>query len=220
MHYHLPVMHKALMCLMCLAATVEAFDLELSSDALSQALATGQTGIESLRSEFHRPYRLTIGQPPLDYVDVITPFRRVVLAAEARLLSGERPLGQREALATLAEHPDQVDLRLELTFHPLNTFVGVPVYDVGLISIRDQRPMPLRSVERVPRFGPRVSGQTQASPTQGVGLARGKTQPLLGGVIVATFDGSLLDREGSYEVLIDQDGKTLARARIDLSALR
>lgn len=220
MHYHRLVMCRVLVSLMCLAVTVEAFDLELSPDALSQAIATGQTGLEARRAEFHRPYRVSIGQPPLDYIDVVTPFRRVVLAAEARLLSGERLFGQRDALSTLGDYPEQLDLRLELTFHPLNTFVGMPAYEVGLIRTADQRPVSPRGVERIPRFGPRVNGQAPTSPTQAVGLARGQAQPLLGGTILAAFDGRLLDRAGIYEVVITQDRKTLARGQIDFSALR
>ena len=210
----------AFVCLLSLAATVEAFDLELSLDALNQATSIGQSGLEAQRAGFHRPYRLIINLPPLDYIDVVTPFRRVVLAAEARRLAGERLFGQRDALATLGDRPEQVELRLELTFNPLNTFVGVPAYEVDLISGRDARAITPLGVERVPRFGPRVGGQGQPSPTQGVGLARGATQPLLGGTIVATFDGRLLDRAGTYDVIIREDQKAITRGRIDLSILR
>ena len=206
--------------LACLTVSVEAFDVELGLDAISQATAIGQTGIESRRADFHRPYRLVISQPPLDYIDVVTPFRRVVLAAEARLLAGERLFGQRDALETLGDRPEQVDLRLELTFHPLNTFVGMPSYEVGLISVRTGLAAQARGLEQIPRFGPRVNGTTQASPTQGVGLVRGPTQPLLGGAIVVTFDGRVLDRGGVYEIVVSESGKRLAGGRVDLSTLR
>ncbi len=212
-------MRTAVVCLLSLGVTAEAFDLDLSLDAISQAIAIGQTGLEARRAEFHRPYRLAISQPPLDYIDVVTPFRRVVLAAEAKLLAGERLFGQRDALSTLRDRSGQVDIRLELTFHPLNTFVGVPDYEVELVSARDRQDIDPRGVERIPRFGPRVSGQPQTSPTQGVGIARGQTQPLLGGTIIASFDGTLLDRGGLYDVVIRGDG-ALARARVDFSILQ
>ena len=83
----------AFACLVCLTVSVEAFDVELSLDALSEATAIGQTGIESRRADFHRPYRLVISQPPLDYIDVVTPFRRVVLAADITRVFVDEPHG-------------------------------------------------------------------------------------------------------------------------------
>ena len=212
------MMRVALLCLLCLATTSEAFDVELGPSDLTEAATLGRTGIESQRAQYHRPYRLIIGQPPLDYVDIITPFRRIVLEAEARLRAGERLFGQREALATLGERPEQVDLRLELTFHPLNTFVGVPAYDVELVSVRDGGVMVPQNVERVPRFGPRVNGLPTTSSTQAVGVVPGQTQPLLGGTIIAMFDGRVLDRTGSYEVRIREGDKVLARGKVDFAA--
>jgi hypothetical protein len=212
-------MRAALALALSLAASVGAFEDQLTPEALAQAIAIGQTGIEARRVEFHKPYRLLIGTAPLDYVDVITPFRRVALAAEGRLRSGERLLGQRDALDILGERPEQVELRLELTFHPLNTFIGVPPYGVRLMAA-DQREVDPQRIERLPRFGPRVGGQTQGSPTQGVGVAPGPTQPLLGGTLVVVFDGRLLDRRGQYEVVIVENDQAIARARLDLSALR
>jgi len=217
--YHRLVARAALVCLVLLTATVEAFDLELDLDAIGQAVAIGQSGLEARRVEFHRPYRLTIGNPPLDYIDVVTPFRRVVLASEARRLAGERLFGQRDAEAALGASPEQVDLRLELTLNPMNTFVGLPTYVVELVSVKDQQILRPRNTESFPRFGPRVGGQVQASPTQGVGLTRGQSQPLLGGTVIAAFDGRILDRAGAYDVVIRGAG-TEVRGRVEFSALR
>ena len=213
-------MRTVLACLVFLGTSAYAFDLELGLDGISQATALGQTGSASRRAEFHVPYRLTVGQAPLDYIEVVTPFRRVMMAAEARLLAGERLFGQRDALAALGDRPEQIDIRLELTFHPLNTFIGVPNYDVQLTSVRDGRVIEQRSKELVPRFGPRVKGTPRPSPTQGVGIVRGDTQPLLGGSIIAGYDGRVLDRMGVYEVTVSEQGKMLARGRIDFSAMR
>ena len=63
----------------------------------------------------------------MDYLEIVTPFRRIVLAAQARAGAGDRRFGQREALEIEAAAPGQIDLYAELTFHPLNTFVLVPV---------------------------------------------------------------------------------------------
>jgi hypothetical protein len=213
-------MRKAMVAVFLLVAPLTAVERPLRPETLFEAIAIGQSGLESRRTEFHQPYRLPIGQAPLDYVDVVTPFRKVVLATEARLRAGERLFGQRDALALLGDNPDDVEFRLELTFHPMNTFIGVPTYEVTLNDIRTGAPMEPRRVDRLPRFGPRVEGRPAPSPTQGVGIARGATQPLLGGTIVAIFDGKQLDPRGVYDVLVSEAGSTLARGRVDLSRLR
>ncbi len=201
-------------------AGVDAFDINPSSAALADAVTLGRTTREARRAEFHEPYRLFVNQAPLDYIDVVTPFRRVVLAARAGLLAGERLFGQREALATLRDRGEQLELRLELTFHPLNTFAGVPAYEADLTSVQTLLPTTPASVERIPRFGPRVEGLPTPTATQGVGLLSGETQPLLGGTLVLTFDGRRLDRAGTYVLALRDKGTVLSRGLINLAALR
>jgi hypothetical protein len=212
-------MRTVLAVLLLSTGTVYAFDLELGLDGISEAVSLGRTS-ESRRADFHRPYRVIVNQAPLDYVDIVTPFRRVVLAAEARMLAGERMFGQRDALDTLGDRPEQVELRLELTFHPQNTFIGVPSYEVALTSIQTRQTTASRSTELVPRFGPRVNGRPTTSATQSVGITRGPTQPLQGGTIITTYDGRLLDRMGRYELSVKDAGKILAQATVNFAALR
>jgi hypothetical protein len=45
-------------------------------------------------------------------------------------------------------------------------------------------------------------------------------QPLTGGTIVVRLDGRMVDPDGIYDVLIVDQGKELARARLDVRALR
>ena len=104
----------------------------LSTRSMSEAVALGLTRIEQDRVRFHAPYRIQIGKVPVDWVDIITPFRRVVLEAETQTRNGSRLFGQREALAALRPDPERVNLVVELTFHPLNRFTRVPAYDVVL----------------------------------------------------------------------------------------
>jgi hypothetical protein len=162
---------------------------------------------------------VAVGQSPLDYIDVITPFRRVVLAAETGMRSGQRLFGQREALAVLGDTPARLELRLELTFHPLNTFIGVPGYTVSLVNGAGT-PIAPQMIERIPRFGPRVEGVPQVSATAGVGVKAGPSQPLLGGTIVVVFDGSVLEPRGSYDIVVKDGGQTIAFAELDLGRLR
>jgi hypothetical protein len=75
-------------------------------------------------------------------------------------------------------------------------------------------------VDRVPRFGARVSGNNLPYPYQGnTGIPRG-SEPLTGGVIVAQFDGRELERAGVYDVVINDGANELARARVDFGSLR
>jgi hypothetical protein len=151
----------------------------------------------------------------VDDIQVITPFRRVVLAAESRARFGDRLFGQREARATLAETPEQIDLLVELTFHPQNTFIGVPPYRVRLLPAAAMTtPAEPRDVSYVPRFGPRIEGMP---PMTTPGVAG---QPLTGGTIVVQLDGRATDVNGLYDVLVLDGTKELARARLDFRALK
>src|ERR1041384_7448674 len=116
--------------LLAATAAVAAFDQALDPQSLADAIQIGSSRIDDTRSRFHAPYRVEVMQPPVDYIDVVTPFRRIVLDAESRTRAGERLYGQREAIATLGDNPSRVDLVIDLTFHPLNNYQGVPEYTV------------------------------------------------------------------------------------------
>src|SRR6188474_2623525 len=106
--------------LVCGAVSSDAVQLGLDRRAVEEAIYIGQSRIESERTRFHTPYRVRVAQPPIDWIDVITPFHRVELAAEMNARSGRRQFGQREALDTLRDVPKQIDLLIEMSFHPLN----------------------------------------------------------------------------------------------------
>ena len=141
-------------CIVCGVASTEAVQLTLDRRAIEEAIYIGQSRIESERTRFHVPYRVRVTQPPIDWIDVITPFHRVELAAETNARSGRRQFGQQEAQEILRGVSDQIDLLIEMTFHPLNTFVAVPPYQVEVILPGGRRLGP-RRIDRFPRFGPR-----------------------------------------------------------------
>ena len=215
---------RALLVVVVASVALGAFEPALDPRAIDQAVAIGLSRSDRDRAEFHRRYRAVISRPPVDWLDVITPFRRVALATEARMRDGGRLFGQREALDTLGADPQRIDIVVELTFHPLNTFVGVPGYHVALQrqnrAAATPAPEPPTQIERIPRFGPRVSGTPLPYPFGGsVRVPRG-SEPLLGGTIVAVFDGRAIPIDGLYDVIVS-DGRTeLARTRIDFAALR
>jgi hypothetical protein len=201
------------------ATSLIAFERTLDPRTLSDAIDLGQSRIDDLRSRFHAPYHIEVGRAPVDYIEVVTPFRRVALEAAARTRAGERLFGQREALAALGAEPSRVDIVVEMTFHPLNTFIGVPDYAVTLRPMADAPLIPPRQISRIPRFGPRLS-TTRPYPYSIGAPGPNGSQPLLGGSIVAVFDGLALDPQGTYWAVITDSDKELARARVDFGRLR
>ena len=205
--------------LAALTAAVSAFEPALDPRSLSEAIDLGQSRIDDLRSRFHAAYHIDVMQPPVDYIEVVTPFRRIALDAEARTRAGERLYGQREALATLGDNPSRLDIVVELTFHPLNNYVGVPAFTVVLMPPGGKAIEP-RTIGRVPRFGPRLSSTLLPYPYVANSAAPQGSQPLLGGSIIATFDGAALEARGTYLTLIRDSGKDVAKATVDLARLR
>lgn len=196
---------------------LSAFEAELDRPALEEAMSIGQSHVESVRARFHQPYRVVAGTAPVDFIDIVTPFRKIVLAAEAQARAGSRRFGLRDAQQALGEGTE-LTLYVELTFHPFNTFLGVPGYDIVLAE--GQQIVTPESLDRVPRFGPRVEGAPSAEPTAGALLAPKGSQPLTGGTLVARFLTTTLEPNGVYEARV-MDGKTvLAKVRIDFARLR
>jgi hypothetical protein len=217
------VRHLALPGILLLACAVPAaVETRLGSASLQEAVGVGQSRLESVHTRFHAPYRIPVSQPPIDYIEVVTPYRRVVLAAEAQQKVGNRRFGQREALAALGDTPEAVDLVIEVTFHPFNTFVAVPGYAVQLLA-RTAKAAALvepQTVERIPRFGPRLPGTPLPSAGPGEIDAAAASQPLVGGTLVARLDGGRLDPNGIYDVLVTEGRTAVAQTTIEFGRLR
>jgi hypothetical protein len=210
----------AAICLLAaLSASTSAVQMTLDDRAITEAISIGQSRIDRDRIRFHQPYRLTVRQLPVDWIDVITPFHRIVLAAEAKARAGNRLFAQREALAALNEAPGQITLVLELTFHPLNNFVGVPDYAITLVGAKSERIQPDR-LDRYPRSQPRVDTLTPEIPIPNAAPVLSRGEPVLGGTLVAPFTATRLDPVGRYTVLVTEKGAELARAPLDLAGLR
>ena len=202
--------------------TVAAVEFGLDPQTLDAAIRLGQSSAERDRVRYHSAYRFEVNTAPLDYIDIVTPFRRVVLGAETRARIGDRMFGQRQALELLAGKSRQIDIHAEFTFHPQNTFVGVPDYAIRLeqsTSAKATVAIAPRSIERVPRFGARVDRSPLFLPVPG-GVAPGKSQPMLGGTVIAQFDGESLNAMGAYDVAVLEEEKELGRVRVNFATLR
>lgn len=185
--------------------------------ALSEALAIGHDRSEGPRLRFHARYRVPVSVAPVDFVEVITPFRAVVLAAEARARAGQPALGLKEAQAVVAANGGLIRLQVEMTFHPMNTFVGVPPYQVSVRVGSAETPV---AAERVPRFGPRVEGAPLGAPPTPGGLrSPGTSAPLTGGTLLVSLPEGL-ERERRLELLVRDGARVVARIPLDLGAVR
>lgn len=200
------------------AGMAAGFDPALDLRAIDEAIAAGQARTETARRRFHDVYRLRVGRPPIDYVEVITPFRRVALAAEERARTGDRLFRQRDALDAAAQQGQTLHLVVELTFHPLNTYVGVPAYRVALVRPGEPTRIEPRDLQRIPRSQPRVGGPASGFPGAPGVAAPG--QPVVGGTVLAIFDSGRLDVRGRYEVVVEEGASELARVTLDLNTMR
>ncbi len=224
-HWRTPAVRLAAVSVMVALLTTPARGVELHLDAQSigRALALGQTAFVADLDRFHQPYRVDVKTAPVDYVEIVTPFRRIVLTAQAHSRAGDRRFGQREALEIEAAAPRQIDLFAELTFHPLNAFVLVPSYRIRVLPSSGGTLDP-RNVNGMPRYGPRVDGGLvpyTPTPLPG-GPLPGRTQPMLGATIVASFDGETLTRacDRRCDLVIEEEGKTRVQVPLSLASLR
>ena len=202
-----------------LSTSSSAVQMTLDDRAITEAIGIGQSRVDRERIRFHQPYRLMVKQSPVDWIDVITPFHRIVLAAEAKARTGNRLFAQREAFAALSEAPGQITLVVELTFHPLNNFVGVPDYDIALVGSKGDRIPPDR-LDRYPRAQPRIDTPTPEIPIPGGAPVLSKGEPVLGGTLVVPFAASRLDPVGRYTLVLTDKRSVSVRVPIDLAGLR
>ena len=198
---------------------LSAFEPVLDRRAIEQAIFLGQSRFDAERVRFHSGYRLAIARPPVDWIDVITPFHRVALAAEAKARLGDRVFGQREAAAALTAAPNLIELVMELTFHPLNNYVGVPAYAVTLTRGQDKS-IAAQSITRNPRFGPRTETGGLALPNPNAAPILGNGQPMLGGTLVVQFAADAIDATGRYDIVMTDAGKEILRAGVDFGKMR
>jgi len=199
---------------------LSAFEPVLDRRGIEQAIFMGQSRFDAERARFHSGYRLTIARAPVDWIDVITPFYRVALAAEAKARLGDRVFGQREAAAALSAAPNLIELVVELTFHPLNNYVGVPAYVVTL-NRGQEKPIAAQFTNRYPRFGPRTeAGGAPALPNPNAAPILGSGQPMLGGTLVVQFAAEAIDPKARYDVVMTEAGKEIVRTGVDFGRMR
>ena len=191
--------------------------------AIHDALVIGNSSLESTHKQFHADYRFAVNKAPIDFISVVSPFRRLVLLAETEVRLGRSTFGQRDAIAALRPDPDRFEVYVELTFHPHNTFIGVPEYTIRLEPVATLGPALVPDgIDRLARYGPRLDDSSYPFPyPHPIGLrARAGSEPLVGGTLIARMAGSQLDPKAGYVVVVQDGARELARIRVDLGRLR
>jgi hypothetical protein len=200
------------------SAAPRAVQISLDYAGIDEAMMLARGGDAAARARFHAGYRVNVARDAIDFVDVVSPFRRVVIATQQAAEGGDRRFGQRQAIEILRTAGGRLDVRVEMTFHPQNTYISVPDYSVVLVGARDRSVKP-QSIDRLSRWTPRVDGLPPPLPAGG-GSGPSRGRPLLGGTLVAVFDLESIDPMSAYDVAIGEGGTELARVRLDLGKLR
>ena len=161
---------------------------------------------ESIRAHFHAPYVVPLKDATVEQFDVITEFRRLVIAAEEQLQAGNWMLGRggfdqkgRTLKDLLKPFAGQVSIRVRLRFHPHNSYVTLPAFDILL----GEPTLVAEQTTRTPLI----------VPASGDGNLR---DFIYGATIETSFDArSINDR--ILPVRIVSEGKELARTTVDFS---
>jgi hypothetical protein len=108
----------------------------LSDRDISYAFAIAN-GSDATRAAFHGRYVLPVSEPTIEHLEVITEFRRFVLAAEEQLKLGNWMMARggfdpkgRTLKDVLRPLSGQVSIRARLRFHPQNSYKSLPPFDL------------------------------------------------------------------------------------------
>jgi hypothetical protein len=135
---------------------------------------------------------------------VITEYRRYVLVTEEQLRMGNWLFAQSvpRAQERLAPWRDRLTLAARLRFHPQNTLIGLPPYELA-IGAPELTPLELT---RTP-INALLSGRRNDHHA-----------PLIGATLDAVFDAALVGQT-TRPVVLSLDGQPIATVTIDFSRL-
>jgi hypothetical protein len=182
--------------------------IESLTDAdISRAL-TLANGPAAARTAFHKPYITELDGPIIEQVEVITEFRRFVLAAEEQLEAGNWMMGRgstdqkgRTLKDVLGKASGQLLVRARLRFHPMNSFVNLPPFD---ILLGEPTLLPIATT--------RVPNVTPASADR-------RTRPIIHGATIETAFNAPSVNNRTLPVRIISAGDEIGRVVVDFSKL-
>jgi hypothetical protein len=181
------------------------------ASSIAEAIATAK-GSEAERARFHEAYFVRTNDAVVRRLEVVTQFRRAVLAAEARLRFKELVV-PRDIEAEVRPFRGLSALRLHLVFSPHNVLVTMPSYDMVLLAPpgRAGAPDPQRPILPV---------DTIRTPLQISGQLAPPGSPMTAGLIEATFDLDAAGWRQPHIVGVLREGRYVLRVPLDLSEYR
>jgi hypothetical protein len=198
-------LHLAAAALMLMPAALAAVTDVLTEDNVTQALSIAR-GSDASRALFHAPYQITVNDPIIEQLEVITEFRRFVLAAEDQLKAGNWMMARggfdskgRTLKDLLRPLRGQVSIRARLRFHPQNNYVTLPAFDILL--------------------GEPTLLAINAVRTPHITASRGEpgTRDIINGATVEVFYNAPTIDDRVLPIRLFFEGRELARVSIDFS---
>ncbi len=180
------------------------FATNIDDAAIARAIALGRSPDSTERQRFHDAYVIPLNDPLLDRLEIVTEFRRVVLATEDRVRAGDIDWGPRQAAAMLEQWRGKVTLVLRVTFPPDNTYRAMPPFALVLYG-RPQTAAPPRIEPLYLLETPKYVADQPAPPGT----------PILGGIVEATFRAAPLNARAVYLAGIALEGRELRRVEVD-----
>lgn len=178
--------------------------LEPTQRDIERALKLAQAP-EGQRTAFHAPYIMRPNHPLVEQIEVITEYRRYVLLTEEQLRFGNWMFSQSpdRAQAKVAPFRGRVSITARLRFHPQNTLIGVPPYEI---------------VAGDPPFEPL---DLTRSPINALlsGNRRDQHAPLVGAVVDAAFNAASIGQAARPVILVLR-GEMVTSTTIDFSRLQ
>lgn len=193
----------ALLAALLLESAARAIIVAPTTRDVERALKLAQAP-EPQRAAFHKPYILQPGHPELEQLEVITEYRRYLLATEEQLRMGNWLFAQspRDAQEKLKPWRERLTLIARLRFHPQNVLIGIPPYEIRL-GAPDLAPLDLT---RTP-INALLSGR------------RGDfNAPLVGATLEAVFDSTAIG-PAARPVILSLEGKPVASVAVDFARL-
>ena len=215
----------AAVALLALAPRPQAVEANLPMQGVDDAIVFARMAQRGERQAFHDRYARTVGDS-VGRISIVSEYRRVVLRAEERIRLGDRNYSVRQMTTELEPWRGLVEVIVELTFHPQNNYVGVPLIDVLLVPLGVQgtvMPFTAEATDRIPRFGlfwdplPPDTPWWPFPPVMATVTPR--AEPVTGGWVQARFDAAHL-ASGRFDVVVKDGAKTLGAAAFDFGALR
>ena len=198
----------------------------IDREQLDEALLFVRQATTAERQAFHDGYQRTLKDILVRRISIVSEYRRVVLTLEEKMRLLDRNYGQRQMTQMLVPWRGLVEVIAEVQFHPQNTYIGVPLYDVLLVRLDGPAAGSVivpEANDRRPHFGvywdppPMGSPWWPFPPTNAPVL--GRSEPITGGWLQARFDAGLVTT-GRFDIVVKDGAATLGSAQFDMGAIR